>query len=379
MKFRLYGIVLLLLWLLVSCAKPLPQPIVTPTQPPTKTAVTGEEPAVPVLTPTALPTSTPHRQTPAPTPTSASGNLPSGKGGGYGVAPVPGSLMELEGEQPASSGNTAGFLNQYAIADQFVLSLSAIPQLPNDQAYQGWLIANDGAALSLGILQLAADGKIAFSWTSPSGENLLSRYGRFEITLEPTAGSPSPAGRVAYAGGLDASRLDMARQLFVKNTRQPPTPLNTPLLAGLLSQLELVIQHVHNAENAAAIGAQGEMRLHLEHMINILEGAEGERFKDYTGDGAAQNPGDGFGVRGYARQIAALLGGESQLVSGEVESQISVTQDQCVAIFQLTDLAQIKVQLIDLRAMAETLKNGPITRLNQLVWDIVQFQVESLP
>jgi hypothetical protein len=38
---------------------------------------------------------------------------------------------------------------------------------------------------------------------------------------------------------------------------------------------------------------------HSEHVINIIEGREGELFADWDGNGAAENPGDAVGLLNY--------------------------------------------------------------------------------
>ena len=61
--------------------------------------------------------------------------------------------------------------------------------------------------------------------------------------------------------------------------------------------------------------------------MNVVAGTDGPRFGDYTGDGRAENPGDGFGARAYARQIAALLPSVSD-DAGSVEDLLIAIQDR---------------------------------------------------
>jgi|GEM_PF-3590305 len=51
-----------------------------------------------------------------------------------------------------------------------------------------------------------------------------------------------------------------------------------------------------------------EARRHAEHIINVIEGKNGQHFGDLDRDGMAQNPGDGVGVRVY------LLAAREQMV-----------------------------------------------------------------
>jgi hypothetical protein len=226
-----------------------------------------------------------------------------------------------------------------------------------------------------------ADGSVALEWNSPGSENLLGRHARFEITLEVAEGSDSPTGQAVLAGGLEGETLASARRLFVKNEGEPSTPLDTALALGLGAQTDVAVQHVQNAVNAAAIGALPEMRIHLEHVVNIIEGAAGPRFGDHDGNGVAENPGDGFGVIGYSSQIAQALGDQSSVAAAavEVETQSAAIQDKALEILPMEDLAAATAQLAELSAMADQLRAGPVANLYAAAQDAIQFEVSSSP
>jgi hypothetical protein len=267
----------------------------------------------------------------------------------------------------------AGFRNRFAVADQFAVKLTALPPLPAGQAYQGWLLGAESAVFNLGLLTPAADGSLDFEWTSPNGENLLGRYDRFQITREPAAGSQAPTGPVVAAGGLDSSALAAARRLFYANTQEPATPLNKPFATALSAQAELADQHLHNADNAAKIGASAEMRLHLEHAINIIEGANGQRFGDYSGDSKAQNPGDGFGVLAYAAQTGHLI--QNELAVAELQTQLEGVVDKCIEIVALTDVNQARIEIAAVIKLMEQAQAGPIEELYTAAQQAMLFQV----
>ena len=270
--------------------------------------------------------------------------------GGYGYDANPQSPAQSS-DHMAEVKNQAGFGSRFADGDLFIVSLDGVEQPPAGQTYQGWLLKDDGAPFGLGILPVSADGAIRYEWVSPNGENLLSTYRRFQITLETEQPAAAPKGKTFYFGGLEPEVWQTAQNLFVKNNREPVTPLNRALAPGFQTQLNVAIQHIHNAENAAQIGALAEMRNHMEHTINILEGAGGARFKDYTGDGAAQNPGDGFGARAYAREVVAVLGSpEAQAAGQKVDADITAIQDRCERIIALSgsdrqDMQQVTQEL----------------------------------
>ena len=332
---------------------------------PTATAVELEptealpDTPTPGLTVTEEPADTPPSPSPTPTETAT-------------VTPIAPPIPEVSG--------IASFQNNLAIADKFVLKLTGVSAPPEGQTYQGWLISGDGAATSIGTLNLSSDGSIGLEWNSPNSENLLSRYSRLQVTLEPASGSASPTGQVVFAGELSGEVLTKARRLFVKNEGEPATPLNTAFAPGLIAQTDVAVQHVQNAVNAAAIGAFPEMRTHLEHVVNILEGATGPRFGDHDGNGVAENPGDGFGVVGYARQIAELLKDKEAVVAAaaDVQTQSTAIQDKCLEILQIEDMAVATAQLAELKGLADQLKTDPVTRLYQAAQDGVSFEIGLL-
>ena len=295
----------------------------------------------------------------------------------------PAPTLDASASLPPSQLGMAGFRDQLAVADQFFLILANVPAPPDDQAYQGWLLGDDGTTLNTGILPLAPDGSVTLTWNSPISENLLNRYARFQITLEPAAGadknhpSANPTGKVVFAGSLEGAALANARRLFVKNDGEPATPLDTAFALGLLAETGLAAQHVTNAVNAAAIGAQDEMRAHLEHVVNILEGASGPRYGDHDGNGTAENPGDGFGVIGYSRQIAALLPGQATVAETDasIQAQIAVIQDKCLEILQLEDPGAAASQLSELQQLIDQFQTDPVASLYQAAQDSVRFEV----
>lgn len=281
----------------------------------------------------------------------------------------------------APPGGTASFRDQLAVADQLVVSLTNVAAPPTGQAYQGWLLGDAGSLLNLGVLPVEADGTLAFTWNAPNTENLLSRYTRLEITLEPAAGSANPTGPVVLAGGLEGEALATARRLFVKNDSEPATPLDTAFARGLLAQTEVAVQHITNAFNAAAIGALPEMRAHLEHVVNAIEGASGSHFGDHDGNHTAENPGDGFGVIRYSAQIAALLSAPASAreADANIQAQSAAIQSRCLEILALDDAGAAATQLAQLQETANQFKTSPVAELYRAAQEAASFAITPSP
>jgi hypothetical protein len=250
------------------------------------------------------------------------------------------------------------FRDNLAVADQLTLTMRGVDPPPDGFVYEGWLIADDGVTeISSGVFEVAADGSVDYVWISPTGDNLIALYASFAVTVEPAGDSdPGPSNEVAFRGAADPATLAAARRVFAANDGEPATPRNVSFGQGLLVQSQLAKDHAFNAFNAAAIGAMGEMRVHAEHVINIIEGTAGPRFADYTGDGRAENPGDGFGALAYARQIAALLPGASG-DSSNVESQLISIQNVAAEIAAAADIPSAHPFLDEFKSLGDSLIN----------------------
>jgi hypothetical protein len=244
------------------------------------------------------------------------------------------------------------------VADQLVLTMRGVDPPPDGFVYEGWLIADDGVTeISSGVFEVAADGSVDYVWISPTGANLIALYASFAVTIEPASDNdPGPSNELAFRGAADPGTLAAARRVFAANDGDPATPRNVSFGQGLLAQSRIAKDHIFNAFNAAAIGAHGEMRVHAEHVINTIEGTAGPRFADYTGDGRAENPGDGFGALTYARQIAALLPGASGDLSN-IESQLISIQDVAEELTASADIPSAQAFLDEFKVLGDQLVN----------------------
>jgi hypothetical protein len=211
----------------------------------------------------------------------------------------PGTAPAAGPSSPSSASGVANFRDKLATADQFALKMTGVVAPPKGQSYQGWLIGDDGTTLNVGAIAPGPDGSVTFEWNSPNSENLLNRCARFQATLEPAVGSARPTGKVVFSGGLMAGVVECkagvrqdaespvtpsADSAMVKRINDE-TPLNTtsaPPQARRFSRYNM-----QNAVNADAIGPRAEMRVHLEHVINILKGKRCAF--DHDGNGNAEN------------------------------------------------------------------------------------------
>jgi len=190
-----------------------------------------------------------------------------------------------------SSGQSAPTSTAAPIpASRFTLELNHLPLPPAGSQYVVWLTNAEGQTRVLGTLPLTS----TLVLTGTTEENLLLQYNRIVITSEPAGAIPERMGEQVHFSGEHPATFMTHLQAALFSSEQ----YETGLLAGARDQMAIAIAHSGFLQDALDSDL-AEARRHAEHIINVIEGKEGKHFGDLDGDGMAQNPGDGFGVRAY--------------------------------------------------------------------------------
>ena len=136
----------------------------------------------------------------------------------------------------------------------------------------------------------------------PSGENLIGRFDKFAITIEPVPDDdPGASADVAAIHIIPAGAMAHIRHLLYSWAGNPVYTsgfhegTEKGITVGLREQTWIALVH---AKLSASSKTVEDVRLHACHVINIIEGTgdgKGENF-----DASCGNPGDGFGVLAYA-------------------------------------------------------------------------------
>lgn len=248
--------------------------------------------------------------------------------------------------------------NDTAQSGTLTLELNAVPQPPEGTHYYGWLRSSDrGEDINLGILPVE-NNRIQFTLTGDQPH--LNLFDQLLITLETEADVVEPSNDIVYAGGLsEETHAAVDDWLFTDGG----------LLPLAIDQAAIALDHwtlLHDELNADNLNGA---RRHAEHIINVLDGETGDLFGDLDGNGAAENPGDGMGVRSYMTQIVAL----SELVDTETVEKVFYIVMADAAFAQATgavdpaiDLA-MKVLASDSAGEALGFSADLQTALNQLL------------
>lgn len=221
---------------------------------------------------------------------------------------------------------------QNVIADSYQLQVSQLSPLPADSVYAVWLEnSTEGSVRLLDNLPLV-QGQGELVGQVPT--SLLGRFDRLLITIEPAGEALElPTGTAVYTADLRNGAREVLQALLTGNGA---------LLANE-QQLRTAIQHHGFAQDSLNAGDLDGAKVHIEHVINILVGESGDLFGDLNGDGQAQNPGDGVGVRVYWQQAAEQIAALSEAppfaqqqyaqLDAAYQQTLAVTLDQALKVF----------------------------------------------
>lgn len=258
--------------------------------------------------------------------------------------------------------------NGEILAGNFQLLMEDVTASPEGTHYELWLSDDQGVpVLNLGAFE--AGSNVQFSGSTQ--EHLLGNYSGAIISVEPDGIEDGELGTIAFTGTVPGESLLHIRHVVFQF---PANPDGKGFLIGADEQMLLAIEHAGLLLGELAANNLSEARRHAEHVINILDGETGAIFGDLDGDGVAQNPGDGVGVRGYVAgaqehaQLAADAEGATEevklhaghvIVSGDnmllwLEGAI----DAAVGVLSSDSVGEAQPSADDLVQQLETIVNG---------------------
>jgi plastocyanin len=329
----------------------------------------------PSAAPTAQPPATPAvQQTTEPqalstaAPTSAATAAPS-------VQPTP--------EPPPATGAMV-WRDQVLRSDTAIFSINGLPTAPDGHVYAAWLASNEGS-LPLGPISFSG-GVANLLYISPTQDNLLGRYERVYVTDVPGSMATTTVTNVVLAGKLPDQALSHIRQILVTNDA---TPSRLGFALGLRQEADEVFRHAQFLRDAFNAGDLYLEKGHAEHLVNIIEGAQGLNFGDLRGDGKIQNPGDGFGLLPAGEQPGYIQGmmdqAQQALKSSDATDQVKLhaqhvqiagenirarlidARDRALRINQASGIADTQQDVLNLVALAQQAIQGVDLNLDQQV------------
>lgn len=184
----------------------------------------------------------------------------------------------------------------------------------------------------------------------PSGENLIGRFDKFAITIEPVPDDdPGASADVAAIHVIPEGAMAHIRHLLFSWAGNPAyssgfhAGIEKGITVGLREQTWTALVH---ARLSAASKTIEDVRLHACHVINIIEGTgdgKGENF-----DASCGNPGDGFGVLAYAVDSAK----HAEFASGQATDDAVIVANASKVVRSSNSVTPDALQARDLALQA---------------------------
>jgi serine/threonine protein kinase len=243
------------------------------------------------------------------------------------------------------------FQDGTAPADKVTLSTSSMSLPPEGNQYEVWLIQDDGEQrINIGPIAFDAENRGSLTFVDSGGRNLIGTYSALEITIEPNDGNPNSSNNIAFSVRLPQSGLTHVRHLLASFSS---TPNQIGFIRGLDADTRLLTDLSAQMLAAFETGNEAELLLHAERMLNMIVGNKSlPDYKDWNGNGAIDDPGDGYGLLLNGEQLGYIQGTFSHAdlaITSPDATQNMLTHGEHVKVsaLNMSDwTAQLRTQLI---------------------------------
>jgi hypothetical protein len=187
------------------------------------------------------------------------------------------------------------FQDGTAPADQVTISTSSLEAPSQGSQYEAWLIQDDGEQrISIGVITFDQQNQGSLAFVDGEGQNLLGKYRTLEITREPNPDpSTNSSNEVAFSASLPPEGFKHIRHLLFSFDA---TPEKIGFIHGLDADSLLLNESAQQMLASFAARDETGLDLHAERMLNLILGNQSEEYTDWNGDGAVDDPSDGYGL-----------------------------------------------------------------------------------
>jgi plastocyanin len=194
-------------------------------------------------------------------------------------------------------------------SDGALLSIDDLPALSGDTVYGAWLSGAHGN-LFLGTLEapspVSGGNTRSLNFAAPDHANLPAQFDSAVVARAPKASVETTAPTDAVVAGKLPPRALLSLRQVLAGTDD--TPAQVAYAIGLRQESDKVLQHAQFLQDAVDESNLANVLFHAEHLVNMIEGKQGEHFGDLNGNGIVENPGDGFGLLENGRQAGYIKG-----------------------------------------------------------------------
>ncbi|MBI3957855.1 MAG: fibronectin type III domain-containing protein [Chloroflexi bacterium] len=172
---------------------------------------------------------------------------------------------------------------QNPTSDRIAIALENVPQPPDDVSLWAYLLGAGGKRLVLGEVPWSSGGvTVSFSY---QGRNLIGEFNGFRLVQ----------GVIYAKDALPAAPLGPIRKVL---SSADDTPAQVGYGVGLMRQAQLVRDLAAQMSAAASADDIVQAQARAREALNVLVGKDDPRYQTGAGD-----PGDGFGLLGYAGSV----------------------------------------------------------------------------
>jgi plastocyanin len=284
----------------------------------------------------------------------------------------------------AQASGALSWRDQVLRNDQVIVAVSGLPALQAGQVYAAWLGGKD-KSLALGKLSGSGDAATAI-YVSPTNENLLATFDQIYITQAAEAEAEQNNQNVIASGALPEKALVHIRHVLFSIGN---TPGKIGFALGLRQETDELQRHAQFLQDAFDAGDFRLVKVHAEHINNIIEGSEAH---DVNGDGKVQNPGDGFGLLpngtqdGYikgmvdhaklaadapdATEAIKLHAGHVQIAGENTRVRVQDIHDRAEKIGEAGGISDTQQDVLKIVALAQQTIQGVDTNLDEQIGPI---------
>jgi plastocyanin len=285
---------------------------------------------------------------------------------------------------PATASGALSWRDQVLRNDQVIVSVAGLPALQPGQVYAAWL---GGADQSLPLGKLSGSGDAAaVTYVSPTNDNLIGSFSQVYVTQAAEAEAEQNNQTVVASGALPEKALVHIRHVLFSIGN---TPGKIGFALGLRQETDELQRHAQFLKDAFDAGDFRLVKVHAEHIANIIEGSEAH---DINGDGKVQNPGDGFGLLpngtqdGYikgmvdhaklaadapdATEAIKLHAGHVQIAGENTRVRVQDIHDRADAVGEASGISDTQQDVLKILALAQQVIQGVDVNLDEQVGPI---------
>ncbi|MEW6407057.1 MAG: anti-sigma factor, partial [Chloroflexota bacterium] len=260
----------------------------------------------------------------------------------------------------------AVFSDQNGLADKITITFDDFPAPQAGTHYDVWLVSQGGEFIrKAGSVEKedVANGQLVY--TNADQENALSLFDQIEVTVE-ADNDPNPddsSGDVIASSVFPPLALIHVRHVLVAFTTAPD---RIALIQGLWASSDSLYTSTSELQEAYSQGDEELARKKIEEIINLTVGnANKDQYKDWNGDGIADDPSDGFGLLqngdpGYTDQgyIAQTIS-HAQFAARAPDATGNIKTQSAYVVVCLQNMQGWSQQLLEKALLLQDMPFGP--------------------